>query len=151
MRLELYLADESRTRALGRAVAQLCQAGDVIALHGGLGAGKTTFARGFVRALTGAETDVPSPTYTLLQTYDGPSFPIFHFDLYRLEAPSDLTELGWEETMDGVLLAEWPERAGDRLPAHRLDLTLTPDESGRMAALEPRSEDWQTRLDGFRI
>lgn len=150
-RLELYLADEARTMALGGALARLAMAGDVIALYGGLGAGKTALSRGFVRALCGSETDVPSPTYTLVQTYDAPSFPIFHFDLYRIETPDELTELGWDETEDGVALVEWPGHAGSRLPDWRLDLTLTPDGDGRIAALEPRGEDWQTRLHGFRL
>lgn len=151
MRIELFLADDSRTAALGRALARLVRPGDVIALRGGLGAGKTALARGLIRALCGAETEVPSPTFTLLQTYDAPGLPIYHFDLYRLETPDALIELGWEETVDGLALIEWPERAGAHLPDFRLDLTLKPEDTGRIAALEPHGEDWRTRLDGFRI
>lgn len=150
-RLEFYLADESRTAALGAGLAALVQPGDVIALHGGLGVGKTALSRGLIRTLCEPDAEVPSPTYTLVQTYETEDFPIFHFDLYRVETPAELTELGWEETDTGLALVEWPDRAGERLPAWRLDLMLTPDGNGRIAALEPRGEDWQTRLDGFRL
>ena len=131
---------------LARALAPLLKAGDVIALHGGLGVGKTTFSRALIEALLGREVQVPSPTYTLVQTYDGPDFPIFHMDLYRLEQPDEVFELGWDETPDGLALIEWPDRAGPNLPAWRLDLTLEILGDTRKAILEPRGEDWQTRL-----
>lgn len=150
-RLELYLANETRTLALGAALGRLARAGDVIALQGELGAGKTALSRGFIRTLCGQQTDVPSPTYTLVQTYEAPGFQVFHFDLYRIETPDELTELGWDETEGGVTLVEWPGHAGSRLPDWRLDVTLTPEGDGRIAALEPRGEDWQTRLNGFRL
>ncbi|MEO0982978.1 MAG: tRNA (adenosine(37)-N6)-threonylcarbamoyltransferase complex ATPase subunit type 1 TsaE [Pseudomonadota bacterium] len=151
MRLAFDLADEAATRALGGAVAKLVAPGDVVALRGALGAGKTTFARGLVSAAIGAEVEVPSPTYNLVQTYDAPQATIWHFDLYRLEAPGDLVELGWDEAAGGVALVEWPDRAGALLPRWRLDLTLEPkDGGGRLAVLEPRGEHWQRRLDGFR-
>ncbi len=134
------------TAALARRLAPVLKAGDVIALHGGLGAGKTTFSRALIEALLGRATDVPSPTYTLVQTYDGPDFPIFHMDLYRLEQPDEVFELGWEDTQEGLALIEWPERAGPHLPAWRLDLTLELLGDRRKAILEPRGEDWQTRL-----
>lgn len=147
----IFLADEAETRALGAQVAGLLRPGDVIALHGGLGAGKTTLARGLLQSLCGADMDVPSPTYTLVQTYETPAGPLWHYDLYRIETPGDLDELGWDETEAGIMLVEWPERAGHRLPAWRLDLRLTAEGTGRRAALEPLGEDWQTRLndDGF--
>ena len=110
------LADDAATRALGAALAGLLKAGDVIALHGDLGAGKTTLTRGLIQALCGADEDVPSPTYTLVQAYDGPGFPIWHFDLYRLDRPDEVRELGWDETQAGVALIEWPDRAGRYLP-----------------------------------
>ncbi|MEM5515573.1 tRNA (adenosine(37)-N6)-threonylcarbamoyltransferase complex ATPase subunit type 1 TsaE [Henriciella sp. AS95] len=147
--LEFHLADEAATDRLARRLAPHLQAGDVIALHGGLGAGKTTFSRSLISALLGAKTEVPSPTYTLVQTYDGPDFPIFHFDLYRLDEPGDVMELGWEDTMDGLSLIEWPGKAGDYLPAWRLDLTLEQTVDGRTARLVPHGEDWQTRLHGI--
>ncbi|MEL6474780.1 MAG: tRNA (adenosine(37)-N6)-threonylcarbamoyltransferase complex ATPase subunit type 1 TsaE [Pseudomonadota bacterium] len=149
--LELFLADETRTMALGAALAGVVKPGDVIALRGGLGAGKTTLARGFMQALCGPDTETPSPTYTLVQTYPTPAFLIWHFDLYRVETPYEVDELGWEDTQDGVALVEWPDHAGRRLPDWRLDLTLDSFDAGRRAALEPRGEDWQARLDGFRI
>lgn len=134
------------TADLARALAPILKAGDVIALRGGLGAGKTTFSRALIGALLGRNTDVPSPTYTLVQTYDGPGFPIFHMDLYRLEDPDEVFELGWDETQDGLALIEWPDRAGAHLPAWRLDLTFEILGDTRKAILEPRGEDWQTRL-----
>ena len=136
----------SATTELASALAPLLKAGDVIALRGGLGTGKTTFARALIAALLGQETDVPSPTYTLVQTYDGPSFPIFHMDLYRLEHPDDVFELGWDDTQSGLALIEWPDRAGPHLPSWRLDLTLEILGDSRKATLEPHGEDWQTRL-----
>jgi len=134
------------TADLARSLAPLLRSGDVIALHGGLGAGKTTLSRALIEALIGRETDVPSPTYTLVQTYDGPDFPIFHMDLYRLETADEVFELGWDETQDGLALIEWPDRAGVHLPEWRLDLTLEILGDTRKAILEPRGEDWQTRL-----
>jgi len=136
---------EATTR-LAQALAPVLTPGDVIALRGGLGAGKTTFARALIEALLGRESDVPSPTYTLVQTYDGPDFPIFHMDLYRLEQPDHVFELGWDETQSGLALIEWPDRAGTHLPAWRLDLTLEILGDTRKAILEPHGEDWQTRL-----
>lgn len=144
-----HLPDEAATRRFGAALAPLLRAGDVLALHGGLGAGKTTLCRGLIGALCGSDTDVPSPTYTLVQTYDGPDFPIFHFDLYRLESPDELVELGWDETQIGLALVEWPAHAGPRLPRWRLDVLLSPDSDARKVELEAHGEDWQTRLHEF--
>lgn len=134
------------TRALAERLAPHLKAGDVIALHGGLGAGKTTFSRALISALMQRETEVPSPTYTLVQTYEAPDFPVFHFDLYRLEDPTEVFELGWEETQQGLALIEWPDRAGEYLPTWRLDLTIKLVGENRTARLEPKGEDWQTRL-----
>ncbi|MCR9194764.1 MAG: tRNA (adenosine(37)-N6)-threonylcarbamoyltransferase complex ATPase subunit type 1 TsaE [Hyphomonas sp.] len=134
------------TQDLARTLAPGLKAGDVIALRGGLGAGKTTFARTLIETLLGRPTEVPSPTYTLVQTYDGPDFPIFHMDLYRLESPDEVFELGWDETRTGLALIEWPDRAGTYLPSWRLDLTLEILGDTRKAILEPGGEDWQKRL-----
>ena len=144
MRFEL--PDLAATMTLAQSLAPLLHAGDVIALRGGLGVGKTTFARALISSLMGQETEVPSPTYTLVQTYDSPDFPVFHFDLYRLDAPDDVFELGWDETQTGLALIEWPDRAGDHLPAWRLDLNFEFIGDIRFARLEPCGEDWQTRL-----
>lgn len=134
------------TSALAQRLAPHLKAGDVIALRGDLGAGKTTFARALITALRGEETDVPSPTYTLVQTYQGGEVPIYHFDLYRLSDPDEVHELGWDDTIDGIALIEWPDRAGANLPKWRLDLTIALHENSRIAHLEPKGEDWQTRL-----
>ena len=147
--LELFLPDEAATARLAQKLAPQLKPGDVIALHGGLGAGKTTFARALISALNGETTDVPSPTYTLVQSYDTPGLTVYHFDLYRLDQPDDVMELGWDETMDGLALIEWPGKAGDHLPAWRLDLTLEQTAEGRTARLEAHGEDWQARLHGF--
>ncbi|MEM9572460.1 MAG: tRNA (adenosine(37)-N6)-threonylcarbamoyltransferase complex ATPase subunit type 1 TsaE [Pseudomonadota bacterium] len=144
--LDFELPDLAATTALAQRLAPHLRAGDVMALRGGLGAGKTTFARALISALRGEETEVPSPTYTLVQTYEGPAFPVFHFDLYRLDDPNEVFELGWDETQIGVSLIEWPERAGSHLPRWRLDLSLEIIGDIRKARLEPQGEDWQTRL-----
>ncbi|MEL6413327.1 MAG: tRNA (adenosine(37)-N6)-threonylcarbamoyltransferase complex ATPase subunit type 1 TsaE [Pseudomonadota bacterium] len=147
--LRFELPNLTATAQLAQKLAPMLKAGDVIALHGGLGAGKTTFSRALISALLGQDTEVPSPTYTLVQTYDGPAFPIFHFDLYRVDDPSEVFELGWDETQDGIALIEWPGQAGEHLPAWRLDLHLDLVGDNRTARLEPQGEDWQTRLYEF--
>lgn len=143
------LPDEDATLSLGRAVARILMPGDFLALHGELGAGKTTLTRGIIRALLGSDEEVPSPTYTLVQMYEGPVFPLWHFDLYRLEDSEGVEELGWDDTVEGVALVEWPERAGRRLPAVRLDVLLEIHGDQRRVRLEPKGEGWQERLHGF--
>jgi len=120
----LTLKGEAETAALGRRVARLLRPGDTVTLTGPLGAGKTVFARGLIRTfLTGEE--VPSPTFTLVQTYETAGFPIWHVDLYRLKAASEVRELGLDEALErGVLLIEWPDRMGHALPADRLDIVI---------------------------
>ena len=126
------LADEQATRRLVADVAGLIEPGDLITLSGDLGAGKTTFARALIRHLAGDETiEVPSPTFTLMQAYDLPRFPLVHADLYRLSGPGELAELGFDDLSPAtVTLLEWPDRAGSVLPPDRLDvaLTLSPQE-----------------------
>ena len=143
------LPDEEATMALGRSIARILKPGDLLALHGDLGAGKTTLTRGIIQALLGSDEEVPSPTYTLVQTYDGPDFPLWHFDLYRLEEPDGVEELGWDDTVEGAALVEWPERAGRHLPAVRLDVLLEIHGDERRVRLEPKGEGWQERLHGF--
>lgn len=147
--LVLPLSDIAATQALAARLAPRLQSGDVLALYGDLGAGKTTFARALITALRQAKTDVPSPTYTLVQTYDGPDFPIYHFDLYRIETPEEVYELGWDETVSGLSLIEWPQRAGALLPMWRLDIAFTFEADLRRVRLEPHGEPWQSRLHGF--
>jgi hypothetical protein len=121
------LANEAATDRLVRDVAALIEAGDMITLSGDLGAGKTTFARAFIRYVAGDDTiEVPSPTFTLTQTYSLPRFSLVHTDLYRLSGPAELTELGFEDAMESaVTLLEWPDRAAGVLPPDRLDIALT--------------------------
>lgn len=133
------------TEALARRIAGLARPGDVITLSGGLGTGKTCFARAFVRArLDAPALDVPSPTFTLAQHYDG-AVPIAHFDLYRIDDANEVYELGLDDALDdGITLIEWPERAGGALPADRLAiaLTMTPEPGRRNATLQ----GWPDRL-----
>jgi tRNA threonylcarbamoyladenosine biosynthesis protein TsaE len=101
------------TAALALRFASHLKLGDVVLLKGDLGAGKSTFARALIQHLCGENTEVPSPTFTLVQTYETKAFPIWHFDFYRLKAPEEVYELGIEEAMHhGVCLIEWPERLG---------------------------------------
>jgi hypothetical protein len=120
------LPDEEATLALARWAAGFARRGDFIALAGDLGAGKTTFARGFLRALLGeADLEAPSPTFTLMQVYQGPEFPVVHADFYRLRGAEELAQLGWEEIVDGaVTLVEWPNRAAEALPPDRLEIAF---------------------------
>lgn len=124
---EAVLLDEAGTRRLAAAVASFLAPGDTIALTGDLGTGKSTFARALIRDLAGDERlEVPSPSFTLLQSYELARFAVMHVDLYRIERAEDLAELGWPELAeDAVTVIEWPERAGDLLPEHRLDIALS--------------------------
>jgi len=121
------LADERATHALMLDIAAAIEPGDLITLSGDLGAGKTTFARALIRHLAGDErAEVPSPTFTLTQSYALPRFTLVHVDLYRLSGPAELAELGFEDEADTtVTLLEWPDRAAGFLPADRLDIALT--------------------------
>ncbi|WP_448203570.1 tRNA (adenosine(37)-N6)-threonylcarbamoyltransferase complex ATPase subunit type 1 TsaE [Azospirillum sp. sgz302134] len=120
------LPDEAATAALAHRLASALKPGDLVALRGDLGAGKTALSRALIRAVTEEEAEVPSPTFTLVQTYETAIGPVWHFDLYRLSGPDEVTELGWDEARaEAVLLVEWPDRLGPLLPADRLDLTLT--------------------------
>ncbi len=158
--LSLHLPDAEATAALARRVAAQVRPGDVIALTGDLGAGKSTFARGFIHALpdpqgTYRDEHVPSPTFTLVQTYDRWPAPVWHFDLYRLGDPSEVVELGWDEARDGgIVLVEWPDRLGPLAPRNRLDVTLVlpdegdPDAAGRTAVLQGGGS-WIDRVDAL--
>ncbi|MEP1229493.1 MAG: tRNA (adenosine(37)-N6)-threonylcarbamoyltransferase complex ATPase subunit type 1 TsaE [Litorimonas sp.] len=129
------LSNETKTLALGAKLGPLLQVGDCIALRGDLGAGKTSLVRGLIQALMG-QIDVPSPTYTLVQTYDLPDYELWHCDLYRLDTPDDAYELGLMDAMlDAVCILEWPDKLGRLLPETALTITLDFDGDGRVAVL----------------
>ena len=133
----LPLADETATEQLGATLAARLRPGDVVGLKGELGAGKTTLARAILRAAAGdPDLIVPSPTFTLVEVYETPGGTYWHFDLYRLETPEQVFELGWEEARaGGIVLLEWPERLGPLLPQH-LSVVLEIDGDGRRAILD---------------
>ena len=137
----LFLPDEAATDRLGAVLATRLRPRDVVALEGGLGAGKTTLARAILRAAAGDPgLVVPSPTFTLVEIYDTPRGAFWHFDLYRLEAPEQVFELGWEDARaDGIALVEWAERLGPLLPRERLTVTLATEGDGRRATIEGES------------
>jgi tRNA threonylcarbamoyladenosine biosynthesis protein TsaE len=140
------LADETATAALAKRLAPLLRCGDVVALWGGLGAGKTSFARALLGAL-GYAGEVPSPTFTLVQVYEVAPCPVWHIDLYRLAAPDEALELGIEEAFaEAVALIEWPERLGALLPADRLDLRLDIAGGDRREATMTGHGGWRDRL-----
>ncbi len=128
----LYLPDAAATEATGRTLGLLLRPGDVVALYGDLGVGKTSLARGALAALGLAE-EAPSPTFAIVQPYAPPevALPVAHVDLYRIDDPQDAVELGLDDLLDdGALLIEWPERLGDGLWPHALRLTLASCEQG---------------------
>jgi tRNA threonylcarbamoyladenosine biosynthesis protein TsaE len=144
------LPDETATAGLAARLAGLARPGDVIALKGELGAGKTTFARAFIAA-KGGGSDVPSPTFTLVQLYELPEVAIWHFDCYRLRNPEEAWELGIEDAFrDGVSLIEWPERLGSLVPPRRIEITLLPGSNpgARRALIDPGT-GWQARAAGL--
>ena len=141
----MILADEAATARLGAAVARQLRAGEAVCLSGPLGAGKSTLARALVRALTTPDEDVPSPTFTLVQFYEGPGLKIAHFDLYRLTSAAEAYEIGLDEALeDGAVVIEWPERLEGQLPADRLDVEIALEGSGRSARLTPHGA-WEGR------
>lgn len=148
--LRIDLPTEADTRALGVALAKRVKAGDVITLEGGLGAGKTTLARGFIQHLTGGGEEVVSPTFTLVQLYEA-AVPIWHFDLYRLREPSEVLELGLEDALaGGVVLIEWPERLGPLGPQRRLEVGLALGlQNARQAELAGHPS-WQARMEDLK-
>jgi tRNA threonylcarbamoyl adenosine modification protein YjeE len=135
-RFARFLADEQATALLGNDLAAALRAGDVVALVGDLGAGKTALARAMIRSLAGDPAlEVPSPTFTIVQTYDA-RLPVAHFDLYRMSSPQELEELGFDEAAaGGAVLVEWPDRAADRLPDTAIRVELAEEGAGRTATV----------------
>lgn len=147
----IKINDLAATKRLGVFLADRLRASDVVALHGALGAGKSELARAVIGHLCPDEDDIPSPTFTLVQTYEAASTAILHFDLYRLEAPEDALELGIEDAfIEAISLIEWPERLANYLPESALALVIEPsgdDHDARVISLLG-DDNWQSRLDG---
>ena len=121
------ILDEAGLEALGRDIATRLTQGDCVLLEGPLGAGKSTLARALIRAACNTpDLDVPSPSYTLVQSYETPRFTLHHFDLWRLDGPDALGELGWDEARRGVVIVEWPERLATLRPAGSLSIAISP-------------------------
>ena len=146
---EINLPDPDATARLGASLAAILRPGDTLCLSGPLGAGKTELARGLIRALAGPDEEVPSPTFTLVQLYDTPRLGLAHFDLYRLEDPSEVDELGLDEVLiDGAAVIEWPERMGPGAwPEDRLSLEIRIEGTGRVARLTPHGSFKGRRLE----
>lgn len=141
--------DAASTAATGAALAPLLQKGDVLLFFGDLGAGKTTFIRGLIQALTNASTDVVSPTFTLVQTYPTVKGTLYHYDLYRLKDndTGSLLELGWDDgLLDGITLVEWSERLSPDLVPDALEITLDRQEDGSRLLSYSGDQRWQERL-----
>ncbi len=146
--LSLFLPDDEATARLGRWLADRLCPGDTVLLSGPVGAGKTHLARALIHQATGSLQDVPSPSFTLVQTYDTPGCEIWHADLYRLTQPDEVTELGLDDAFGrAICLVEWPDRLGPLTPQGALHLTLSHRGDGRQADLSG-SRDWAQRLAG---
>jgi len=145
--IALDLPDEAATAALAGRIAALAQRGDVIALRGELGAGKSSFARAFIRA-RGGEEPIPSPTFNLALPYDLPGGTVWHFDFYRLRRPDEAWELGIEDAFaDAISLIEWPEHAAALLPPHALEIALLPGSNANSRRAEiTAGAGWAERL-----
>ncbi|MFZ5717845.1 MAG: tRNA (adenosine(37)-N6)-threonylcarbamoyltransferase complex ATPase subunit type 1 TsaE [Pseudomonadota bacterium] len=148
----MRLQDEAATARLGAAIAAALEPGEAVCLSGPLGAGKSVLARALVRALTTPDEEVPSPTFTLVQFYEGPRLSVAHFDLYRLSSPDEAYEIGLDEALDhGAAVIEWPERLEGRLPPDRLDVEIEPvaaDDDARRVRLVAHGA-WKGRELGF--
>ncbi len=147
--MRIALADADATTSLGAAIAPLLAPGEAVLLYGPLGMGKSTLARGLIRALTTPDEDVPSPTFTLVQFYETAP-PVAHFDLYRLTRPEEAFEIGLDEALDeGAAIIEWPERLGDDpaavLGPDILTIVLAEDDEGRVATVSG-SGVWKMKL-----
>ena len=152
--MKIELPDARATTRLGQIIAPLLAPGDSVLLYGPLGMGKSTLARGLIRALTTPDEDVPSPTFTLVQFYES-NPPVAHFDLYRLTRPEEAFEIGLDEALDeGCAVIEWPERLGEAperfLGPDRLTLIIAEDGDGRLATVSGAGR-WETLIDHVRL
>lgn len=142
---DFRLNTEADTTRFGAAIAGALRKGEAVCLTGPLGAGKSVLARGLIGQIAPAERDVPSPTFTLVQFYQGERLAVAHFDLYRLERADEAFELGLDEALaDGAAVIEWAEKLGRHLPRHRLDVELSADNGARHVRLRPHGA-WEGR------
>lgn len=147
-----FLENEAAMILFGQALAKISNRGDFYALYGTLGVGKSVLSRAFIQQLCG-KTEVPSPTFTLVQSYEALAFEIFHYDLYRIKSPDEIFEIGLEEAMyNGVCLVEWPDRMKPYLPRDAFVLDISVEGEGRRINLTVKTEDKADRLrqlEGF--
>ena len=151
--LKIHLADAEATASLASVLAQNVQSGDTVLLLGEVGAGKTHFARSFIKSLLTVDEDVPSPTFTLVQTYDTVIGEVWHSDLYRLSAEQEIEELGLFDAMiEAVCLIEWPDRLGSYTPTDALHIELTPSSTLDSRVLIAKWDDpkWDAKTKGWR-
>ncbi|MEZ5753432.1 MAG: tRNA (adenosine(37)-N6)-threonylcarbamoyltransferase complex ATPase subunit type 1 TsaE [Paracoccaceae bacterium] len=148
--LEFHLKDEAATAALGAFLAPRLAAGDCLLLEGPIGAGKSHLARALIRKRLGRFEDIPSPTFTLVQTYDAGEVEIWHADLYRLSHPDEVLELGLEDAFSSAIcLVEWPDRLGAHLPAGALHLKLSAEGDGRCVTITGGRAELRAALAEF--
>ncbi|MCQ2966345.1 MAG: tRNA (adenosine(37)-N6)-threonylcarbamoyltransferase complex ATPase subunit type 1 TsaE [Alphaproteobacteria bacterium] len=143
------LVNQQQIEQLAGEIANIAHPGDVILLYGTLGMGKTVFSRAFIRSLTTPTEEVPSPTFTLVQLYDTDKGTIWHFDLYRLQSPEEVFEIGLEEALiDGISLVEWPDKASRMFPKNKLEIHIEngTDANTRQIKLIPIGTDWTNRI-----
>ena len=147
MQKRIICETEADTIRLAQKFADTAKTRDVFALYGTLGMGKSVFARALIQKLCGAE-DVPSPTFTLLQTYSSVKGDVYHYDLYRLKDPDEVFELGFEDSLySGINIIEWPEKAGNWLPKDVIKIQIVPHETGRLFIIDTNSEEKEKRLE----
>lgn len=147
----LLLSSPEETTALARFIGAQLLPGDVLLLEGEIGAGKTHFARSLIQSLLAVHEDIPSPTFTLVQTYDGPACEIWHADLYRLTSPDEIVELGLTDAFeDAICLVEWPDRLDDLAPDSALTLAfeMTPKKGQRALTLRAGAARWASVIKG---
>lgn len=146
--MEIYLPDAAATERLGNVLGKLARSGDVFCFTGDLGAGKTLMSRGISLALGVAEDEVTSPTFAIMNVYDGSELEVRHFDLYRLNRSEELEDIGFDEYAggDGVTLIEWAELFAEELPEEYMQVTLLIEGAGRKAVLAPKGEHYEELL-----
>jgi tRNA threonylcarbamoyl adenosine modification protein YjeE len=146
--VRVSLSSLDQTQALAQRIARHLEVGDVLLLKGDLGTGKSTFVR-FLLQAKGHKGDVPSPTFTLMQSYDLPDLQISHFDFYRLKTPEEIEEIGFDEAIaDGAVIVEWPDKAASFMPHDALELTFVfNSEQGRFVDIEALSPRWIEKLN----